>query len=190
MNTFRCSISLLLLFVGCGVLCGQTAQGKKKGASPQAIPDTMFVRYDHTPIYDSASYTASIIGDMRQWDTVIVIEKIGKFARFQFQSGFGFIARVNIYLPPNKQPKPPIKLKEETEATDTAAPATPHNPPPRPPTNTADQQPAKHQCKGLTKSRKQCSRIAEEGSEYCWQHRPTDGATDETNKKKTPRKKR
>lgn len=32
---------------------------------------------------------------------------------------------------------------------------------------------SKNQCKAKTSSGKQCSRDAQEGSDYCWQHRPT-----------------
>ena len=194
MNTFRCLRLMMLLFVGSGVLCGQTAPAKKKGGPPRLILDTMLVRYDHTPIYDSASYTAGIIGDIQAGERVIVVEKIGKFGRFQRESGFGFIAKVNLAELPSNRPTSqptaqptPSSIPSAGNATTDSLPALRHSP--TAPSKKTDQQPTAHRCKGLTKSRKQCSRNAEEGSDYCWQHRPGNETTNGTNKRATPRRK-
>lgn len=175
-----CCLGVVLLFLCCGTIGGQTPTEKRKGAVSASVADTMLVRYDHTPVYDSASYTAIIIGDKQKGDTVVVIEKIGKFGRVQLESSTGFIAKSNLQEISRKPPKQPKNDRPTTDSTNTSRHSS------SPPATNVDQQSTEHRCKGLTKRGKQCSRNAEEGSEYCWQHRPNDETNDGT-KKTSPR---
>lgn len=177
MNTLR-YLSVLLLFFWYGTICSQTPTKQPKGKTP--VADTMVVRYDHTPIYDSASYTAGIISDKQKGDTVVVIEKIGKFGRVQLQVSTGFIAKSNLQ---EVSENPPKQQKISNPIADSVKNSQHSS---SPPTTQSHQQPTEHRCKGLTKSGKQCSRNAENGSEYCWQHRPNDGKNDEKKKPSLP----
>ncbi|MCE7934303.1 MAG: hypothetical protein DYG96_06895 [Chlorobi bacterium CHB2] len=166
MNSLRSSIILLLLLAWCGTLRGQSETTHQQQDAPPAA-DTMEVRYDYTPIYNSPSYTANILGDKQKGDMVAVVGKVGKFVQVLMPFGTGFIARVNLRNISGQSDNP---QHDSAAARESAPPPTYLLQPP----NKETPQPtaAEHRCKGITKSGKQCSRKAEAGGEYCWQHRP------------------
>ncbi|HVZ40435.1 MAG TPA: hypothetical protein VHI13_14245 [Candidatus Kapabacteria bacterium] len=61
-----------------------------------AHPRTMVVAYNGSPVYDSASYLSTILGDLALGDTIHVIGTSGKFLRITYHGRHAYVLAANV----------------------------------------------------------------------------------------------
>jgi len=138
--------------------------------SPAKLPRMMYVTFDNTPVYDSASYLSNVIADLRRGDSVEALAADKKFYRITIQGRDGYLLKANVG---DRRPAPP---RQKAAASSTAASdssTSPRRPKSsrRTPDAAAQSDAASVQCRAFTKSGKQCSRRTNDPSGYCWQHK-------------------
>lgn len=136
---------------------------------PKPFPRTMYITFDHTPAYDSASYLANIVGDLRRGDSVRVVAMNQKFYCIVMGGKEAYVLVTNI--------------GDEIPSSRRATASRPSDAPARKPRATSagsndgksagssTRAATSVQCRAMTKSGKQCSRMTNDPSGYCWQHK-------------------
>ncbi|MDB5034198.1 MAG: hypothetical protein JWQ98_1439 [Chlorobi bacterium] len=126
------------------------AQGAAK------FPRIVYVAFDHTPLYDSASYQSPVVQDLKMGDTVRALGIIGRFLHIETATCAGYVrASSTADLPP----LPTTSGTAAASGTDHAA------------TNSAGGERGAVQCRGITQAGRRCLRTTTDPSGYCWQHR-------------------
>ncbi len=141
-------------------------------AQPATFPRMMYVTFDNTPVYDSASYLSNVIADLRRGDSVEALAAENKFYRITIQGRDGYLLKANVG---ERRPAPP-RQKAAASSTAATAPDSSSSSPrrsktPRRQPATAKSDAASAQCRAITKSGKPCSRRTNDPSGYCWQHK-------------------
>jgi uncharacterized protein YgiM (DUF1202 family) len=135
------------------------------------LPRTMYVTFDHTPLYDSASYLSEIVADLRRGDSVQVNAATGKFYRIAMEGKEGYLLVTNVS---ERRPTTRGEAKPDTSSPPGATRAGGSSPAARgrsgKPASPASEI-ASVQCRAITKSGKQCSRMTSDPSGLCWQHK-------------------
>ena len=136
---------------------------------PEKFPRTMYVTFDHTPLYDSASYLANIVADLRRGDSVQVNAATGKFYRIAMEGKEAYLLATNVST---RRPAQRGETKKpDTAATPPPLPAGTPEPARRKKTPASGAEQASVRCRAITKSGKQCSRMTSDPSGLCWQHK-------------------
>lgn len=112
-----------------------------------------YVAYDGALMYADADYLSTVVDTLRLGDTVAVLAREKRFAQIRIGTREGWVLVANLS---DRAPRV-AKAPSDTASKREAPPATIDTP--------------RASCAGLTKTGKQCSRKATEGSSYCWQHR-------------------
>ncbi|MBS1913686.1 MAG: hypothetical protein JST22_16990 [Bacteroidetes bacterium] len=84
----------VLLLIGIMVVTLPAYVQAQQGST--AHPRTLFVAYNGSPVYDSASYLSTILGDLALGDTVHVIGTSGKFLRILYHGRRAYVLAANV----------------------------------------------------------------------------------------------
>jgi hypothetical protein len=158
----RVLLAFALLFLPCPMMLG---------AQPSSYPRTMYITYDHTPVYDSASYMSLLVGDLQVGDSVQVLGVSNKFYRIGMGTREGYVLWSNIS--PDHSSGASTKDGKKQSGTHRKRAALPPDSSGIVSSDGAagNVKRTEGQCRAVTKSGKQCSRMAADSSGYCWQHR-------------------
>jgi hypothetical protein len=122
-------------------------------AEQTSYPRTMYVAYQRAPLYESADYLSSIIGELKRGDSILVVGAEKKFFRVEHAGRTGFVLGSNLTLTaPKRKSKsapgvaPPVR-KESAVRADSPG-----------------------HCSATTRSGTPCTRKAD-STGLCWQHR-------------------
>ena len=140
-----------------------------------AAAQQAYVGYDGARLYAEASYLADVIDTLTRGDTVATFEKEKKFVRVTVAGREGWILAANLVATaPANRPATRSSSKKTppgATATGTAPKSSANDATSGARGGATGSTPATAPCAATTRSGKQCSRAATEGSSYCWQHR-------------------
>jgi hypothetical protein len=125
-----------------------------------------YVSYEGARLYADADFLSQIIDTLSLGDSAMVLERKNRFARVQVDSSIGWILAVNLS---DARPRGITTAKRDSVARSPAR-SRPRNDAAQSNDAPSSNDATSAQCAGVTKSGKQCSRKAKEGSSYCWQH--------------------
>lgn len=119
-------------------------------------PRTMYVGYQRAPLYESADYLSTIIGELGRGDSIIVLGVEKKFFRVDYAGRTGFVLGSNLT---------PVAPKRKSKPATVAAsiPATVRSGQSVLPDTSA-------RCSATTRSGARCTRRVD-STGLCWQHR-------------------
>jgi hypothetical protein len=132
------------------------ASAPSRAQSSAKFPHAVYVIFDHTPVYDSASYQSSVIQDLKLGDSARAIGIIGRFLHIETAMCTGYVRASNTADLPSM---PATSGTTGTSGMDNAR------------TKSVGGDRMAVQCHGITQAGRRCLRTTTDPSGYCWQHR-------------------
>ncbi|MEO6047361.1 MAG: hypothetical protein ABIQ57_07795 [Candidatus Kapaibacterium sp.] len=162
-NRFR-SMMMAMLIIATLFL----ASTPSRAQSSAKFPHTVYVIFDHTPVYDSASYQSSVAQDLKLGDSALALGIIGRFLHIETATRTGYVrASSTADLPP----MPATSGMAGTSGTAPTPGVAPASGTDNAATKSAGGERTAVQCHGITQAGKRCLRTTTDPGGYCWQHR-------------------
>ncbi|MEP7219472.1 MAG: hypothetical protein ABI876_11175 [Bacteroidota bacterium] len=138
------------------------ASATLRAQSSAKFPHTVYMIFDHTPVYDSAGYQSSVIQDLKLGDSARAISIIGRFLHIETAMCTGYVRASST------TDLPPMPATSGTSGTSGTAPVSGTD---NAATKSVGGERTAVQCHGITQAGRRCLRTTTDPSGYCWQHR-------------------
>jgi hypothetical protein len=140
-------------------------------AQKGSAPHMLYVTYDPTQVYDSASYLSNVVDTLHAGDSVVVLGSVKKFYRIAINNREGYILADNLASTMPAGHRVSIDPESRSITIDSLTLKLGGDGSGGSSRRSSASQQESQQCKAITKAGKRCSRMTTDPSGYCWQHK-------------------